>query len=238
MGNYHHKMNWKNIKISRDWTHFLYHEKVLFNRKFISVLKFKGNGLAPVQDENGWFFINPQGETMILGPFKKAWGFYCGLSAVENELGCYHITETGIPTYSRRYSWCGNYQEDKCAVREQKGNYFHIRKDGNRLYETNYRYVGDYKDGLACVMLQNGKFKHIDEKGAFIYENEFLDLGVYHKGYAAARDDEGWVHIDLNGKPLYKKRYEAIEPFYNGFALSKDEGSSGLVGMNGDMKIL
>ena len=47
--------------------------------------------LAPVEEETGWYFIDPEGELVIAGPFRKAWGFYCGLSAVEDESGCFHI---------------------------------------------------------------------------------------------------------------------------------------------------
>lgn len=214
-------MDWKEIKISRDWTYFLFKGKILFDKKFKSLLKFKGRGLAPVEEDSGWYFINPIGETVIQGPFKKAWGFYCGLSAVEDTSGWYHINEDGHAAYSERYTWCGNFQEDLCTVRDKDDQYFHIQKDGSKRYVRSYRYVGDFKDGLASVMLQNGKFKHIDEYGNFIYKPEFNDLGVYHKCYATARDEIGWFHIDLAGNALYKERYSKLEPFYNGVAFGE-----------------
>lgn len=222
MDDYRKQINWKDIKVSVDWTHFLLDGKRLFEREFKSVLKFHAPGLAPVKTEKGWSFIDASGSTVIPGPFRKAWGFYCGLSAVEDDSGCYHIRSDGSALYNERYAWCGNFQEDLCTVRDQEGHYFHIGSDGSRVYDANYRYAGDFKDGFAAVMLQKGRFKHIDQEGNFIYEAEFLDLGVYHKGFATARDERGWMHIDLNGMNLYEERYLMLEPFYNGLALATD----------------
>ncbi len=217
-------MNWKEIEVSRDWSYFILNGKPLYEGRYSSVLKFKGSGLAPVEDETGWHFINPSGKKVIPGPYRKAWGFYCGLSAVEDESGCYHIDESGAPVYLQRFSWCGNFQEDRCTVRDFEGNYFHIKKNGARVYSEKFRYAGDFKDGIACVIQQNGLFKHIDESGKFLYEFEFFDLGVFHKGYATARDKKGWMHIDLQGNPQYANRFVSIEPFYNdcAFAVSQE----------------
>jgi hypothetical protein len=217
-------MNWKEITVSPDWTCFRYRGEMLFNRTFKSVLKFKGSGLAPVQDDAGWYIINPAGDPVIPGPFRAAWGFYEGLCAVEDQSGCYHIGETGQPAYPERYAWCGNFQEGACPVRDREGQYVHIRPDGSRLYAQHYRYCGDFKDGFACVMLPNGRFKHIDAEGKYCYKAEFHDLGVYHKGIATARDAQGWFHIDLAGKPLYPERYAMLEPLYNGAAFGAGPG--------------
>lgn len=212
-------MNWKEISLSADWTYFLYQGEVLFGKTFKSVLKFKGSGLAPVEDEHGWHIINPKGETVISGPFETAGGFYEDLCAVQDITGCFHIDEEGRAAYAERYVWCGNFQEGACTVRDQAESYFHIRKDGTRLYPQNYRYAGDFKDSLACVMLPNGRFKHINDQGQYLYEAEFHDLGIYHKGIATAKDPHGWFHIDLDGHPLYATRYAQLEPFYNGAAM-------------------
>lgn len=215
-------MSWKEIEVSRDWTHFIQNGQPLFPGKYLSVLKFKGVGLAPVKDRNGWHFINSLGKVQIAGPFYQAWGFYCGLSAVEDASGCYHIDEAGVPAYGQRYDWCGNFQENRCAVRGTSGNYFHIYKNGKRVYPKNYRYVGDYKDGIACVMLENGRFKHLDESGEYLYALDFFEIGLFHKGLATVRDAQGWMHIDLRGEPQYDARFAAIEPFYNNCAFATD----------------
>ena len=232
-------MNWKNIKVSHDWTHFLVDGQLAFDRKYISVLKFHAPGLAPVKDENGWHFIDIEGKTVIPGPFGRAWGFYCDRSAVEDKSGAYHIDPNGNPMYSKRYAWVGNYQENLCAVRDLEGNYMHIRREGEPLCPHSFCYAGDFKDGMACVMLRNGNFKHLNHKGVFIYDAEFVDLGVYHKGYATAKDAKGWFHIDLKGIEVYSDRYKTMEPFYNGVAFAETlKGEKCVVDVTGKKELL
>jgi sialic acid synthase SpsE len=44
-------MNWQNIKVSADNTHFLFEGKQIFEKHFIEVLKFHSPGIAPVFDK-------------------------------------------------------------------------------------------------------------------------------------------------------------------------------------------
>ena len=193
-------------------------------------LKFHPPGLAPVEDETGWYHIDIQENPIYPQRYKRAFGYYDNLAAVTDFAGnCFHIDTSGNRIYSENYAFCGNFQEEKCVVRDKSNLYFHIDRTGNRLYSENYRYVGDFKDGFACVMLQNGLYKHIDALGKFINDKSFLDLGVYHKGFATAKDEKGWFHIDINGNALYIERYLIIEPFYNGFALVTDFNSNKLI---------
>jgi len=46
-------MNWQDIKVSRDGTHFIYNNKPVFSQDFIEVIKFHAPGLAPVKDDTG-----------------------------------------------------------------------------------------------------------------------------------------------------------------------------------------
>ena len=211
-------MNWQDIKVSADNTHFLFDGKQIFGRQFIEVLKFHSPGLAPVQDETGSYHIDSNGKQLNANRFSRTFGFYCNRAAVVQADKCFHITDKGERAYTHSYSWTGNFQENLCPVREDN-NYFHIDLDGNRVYTDNFIYCGDFKDGIACVKTSDGFYKHIDTKGIFINDKSFLDLGIFHKNFATAKDNDGWHHIDKNGNEIYSERYSAVEPFYNGFAL-------------------
>lgn len=211
-------MNWQDIKVSADNTHFLFEGKQIVGRKFIEVLKFHSPGLAPVQDETGSYHIDTNGKQLYTDRFTRTFGFYCNRAAVVQAEKCFHITDKGERAYTHSYSWTGNFQENLCPVREGN-NFFHIDLDGNRVYADNFIYCGDFKDGIACVKTSDGLYKHIDTKGNCINNKSFLDLGIFHKNFATAKDNDGWHHIDKNGKEIYRERYSAIEPFYNGFAL-------------------
>ncbi|GHT45120.1 hypothetical protein AGMMS49965_21790 [Bacteroidia bacterium] len=222
-------MNWQQITVSPDNTHFLFEGKPIFNKHFIEVLKFHAPGLAPVKDETGAYHIDSTGNSLYSERYNRTFGYYCNRAAVIQKQNWFHINEQGKRIYPQNYAWTGNFQENICTVRDFDDNYFHIDLQGNRIYSENYLYAGDFKDGIACVKLQNGVFKHIDTNSKFINEKEFLDLGVFHKNFATAKDKDGWFHIDKSGNAVYVERYLVIEPFYNGFALVTQFNNSKII---------
>lgn len=212
-------MNWKDIQVSDDKTHFIIDGKPIFDKTFIEVLKFHSPGLAPVKDNSGAYHIDSNGNELYSNRYSQTFGFYCNRASVNDNKRWFHINEKGDKIYIDSYLWTGNYQENICTVRNEDNLYFHIDLKGNPIYAEKYLYAGDYKDGIACVKLQNGFYRHIDNKGKFINDKSFFDLGIFHKNFATAKDKVGWFHIDRKGNEVYKNRYLAIEPFYNGFSL-------------------
>lgn len=212
-------MNWQDIYLSPDNTHFLLDDKPVFSKKFSEALKFHMPGLAPVSDESGSYHINASGIPLYGERYSRTFGYYCNRAAVVQNEKWFHINELGAQVYKETFHWVGNYQENFCSVRNDNNRYFHIDLDGHKIYSETYSYVGDFKDGIACVKSANGFYRHIDTKGYYLNNIDFLDLGIFHKNFATAKDIEGWHHIDKQGQALYKSRYAAIEPFYNGFAL-------------------
>lgn len=212
-------MNWQEIKVSTDNTHFLLNGQPIFGRKFIEVLKFHPPGIAPVKDNSGSYHIDASGNPLYTDRFSRSFGFYCNRAAVIQGDKWFHLTEKGKKAYTQTFSWAGNYQENLCTVRNSDNKYFHIDLHGKRIYPDSFIYCGDFKDGYACVKTSNGFYKHINHKGDFLNDREFLDLGIFHKNFATAMDDAGWFHINHEGKEIYRHRFLAVEPFYNGFAL-------------------
>ena len=227
----------RRFDFDNDWCSYL--DGVIVDCSYKSILKFHNPGIAPVEDETGWYHVNTDNHAIYSQRYKRTFGYYCGLAAVTDyNSNCFHIDTLGKRVYPENYAFCGNYQEDKCVVRDFENHYFHIDKKGKRIYNESYLYVGDFKDGIACVKQENGMFRHIDEYGRFLNEKEFMDLGVFHKNFAVAKDTDGWFHIDTDGNELYKERYLMIEPFYNGFALvTKFDGNKQIISEKGE-KIL
>lgn len=212
-------MNWQEIKVSEDNTHFLFDGKPIFGKTFIEVLKFHSPALAPVLDNSGAYHIDINGHELYKNRYSRTFGFYCNRASVIDGNRWFHINEKGERVYQTSFSWTGNYQENICTVRNADNKYFHIDLNGNRIYADNFVYAGDYKDGIACIKSQDGFYRHIDNKGKFINNKSFFDLGIFHKNFATAKDKNGWFHIDRQGNERYNERYLTVEPFYNGFAL-------------------
>ncbi|MFN8116756.1 MAG: WG repeat-containing protein [Bacteroidia bacterium] len=219
-------MNWQEIKVSADNTHFLFDGKPIFRKTFIEVLKFHSPGLAPVKDITGSYHIDVCGKEIYSERYSRTFGYYCKRAAVVKEDQWFHLTESGERAYNDSFNWAGNFQENICTVRDNNNRYYHINLEGEKIYSEKYIYCGDFKDGIACVKTSTGEFKHIDKRGNRINNKTFLDLGVFHKGYATAKDERGWFHIDKLGNQIYTERYLFVEPFYNGFSLATQSNNS------------
>ena len=178
-------------------------------------MSYHDPGVAAVQNKDGAFHIDFDGNPLYEKKFQKAFGFYEGYAAVIDSSGWYHINLEGKSIYKARYEWIGNFQEERSPVRNKSRNYFHIKIDGKPAYNEKYRYVGDYKYGIGVVYLENGSARHIDINGKYLHDKIFEELGIFHKGFAIAKDNSGYFHINKKGNPLYKERFNWIEPFYN-----------------------
>lgn len=211
-------MNWREMFPSDDGTHHVHAEVPVYESRFDEVLKFHAPGLAPVRRGGEAWHIDPRGEAAYTRRFRRAFGFYEGLAAVEGSDGWHHIVPSGADAYAARFAWCGNFQGGRVTVRARDGRYHHLLPNGTPCYAARWRYAGDYRDGIAVVQGDDGRSSHLDAAGALIHERWFLDLDVFHKGFARARDERGWTHVDRDGRPAYDRRFAMVEAFYNGQA--------------------
>ncbi|CAF0923869.1 unnamed protein product [Adineta ricciae] len=222
---------WTHSKVSSCGTHHICLNKrqPLYQNRFQSVLPFHSPGLAPVIDQTGSaYHINDRGESAYTQRFSRTFGFYENLAVVQNTDKWYHITPKGSAAYDAVWHWCGNFQSNRCPVRDLNLQYYHIDPKGN-ITSGPHSYAGDFREGSAVVRsLIDGLFRAIDENGDLLHslsslsshKTSFLDLDVYHKGLARARDKNGWFFIDRSGKDIGQgRRYRQVENFYNGQAL-------------------
>ncbi len=228
-------MNPESWAISPDGSHHVAKGVPAYEERFDEVLKFRVPGLAPVLRRSAAWHIGPDGSPAYKRCFRRTFGFYENLAAVIGDDGWHHIHPSGKDAYSQRYAWCGNFQEGRCAVRDNSGSYFHIARGGIPVYQAQWHYAGDYRDGIAVVQARDGRSTHIDADGRQVHGQWFIDLDVFHKGFARARDEAGWMHIDCVGTPAYLRRFAMVEPFYNGQArVERFDGGLEVINETGD----
>lgn len=212
-------MTWATFRVSRSGTHHVdEHGSPVYAERFDSVLAFHDPGLAPVRCHGQAWHIHSDGSAAYTRRFAGSFGYYEGLAAVIGPDGWHHIRVDGSDAYARRFTWCGNFQQMRCAVRDHDGRYHHIAPTGVAAYPQVWHYAGDYRDGVAVVQASDGRSTHIGLDGSRIHDVWFLDLDVFHKGFARAQDTDGWMHVDMQGRPAYTRRFQSVEPFYNGQA--------------------
>lgn len=211
-------MRWRSCSVAADQTHHVVDGQPAYTRRFDAVLPYREPGLAPVSHAGQAWHIDGDGAAAYDRRFERTFGFYEGVAAVAGRDGWHHVDPQGRDLYSSRYSWCGNYQGGRCAVREGSGLYLHLAPDGAAAYGARWRYVGDFREGTAVVQADDGRSTHVDRDGVPMHHRWFQDLDVFHKGFACARDQGGWMHVDVHGQPVYRRRFARVEPFYNGQA--------------------
>ncbi|EHQ36147.1 hypothetical protein [Methanoplanus limicola] len=210
-----------NISVSFDEKYHILNESPLYSKKFDHVMSFHKPGLAAVKDSSGSYHIDIKGNAAYKRVFLSTFGFYNEIAAVSDESGFFHIRPDGSDLHNSRYAWSGNFQEDRCVVRDFSGDYFHIDNKGNKPYSEKYAYVGDYKYGIACVYDYNGLATHIDLNGHLIHGKMFEECSPFHKGHSVVKEKFGYFHIDKYGNELYSERFLWIESYYNGVALCR-----------------
>lgn len=226
--------HWQGLEVAPDKTHHTIDGQPAYDNRFFHVINFHEPGLAPAKNATGAFHIDVRGRPVYKHRYLRTFGFYDERAAVHSEKGWLHIFSDGEQVYSKRFSWCGNFQEKYSVVKGFDGTFFHIDSHGERTYLQSFSYVGDFRDGIAVVQNSKGEYTHINVNGEFIHSKWFFDLDVYHKGFARAKDERGWFHLDQRGYPIYKERYQNIEPYYNGVArVETDMGAILLINEEG-----
>ncbi len=220
---------WTRAAVAPDATHHTVTDLPLYSNRFDEVLSFHAPGLAPARRGDLAWHITADGEPAYARRFRRTFGFYEGLAAVESTHGWHHITPDGADAYPERHAWCGNFNDGRCPVRLGDLRYLHITPTGRPAYEERWRYAGDFRGGIAVVARDDGRSTHVDRDGRPLHGLWFVDLDVFHKGSARARDERGWLHIDAGGRPRYPHRFAAIEPFYNGQARVETHDGAALV---------
>jgi len=98
----------------------------IYGNRFDAVLKFHPPGLAAAKQAGKAWHILSDGTPAYTRRFNQTFGFYEGFAAVEDASGWHHISVAGEDVHTLRHSWCGNFQQGRCAVRSKDGSYFHI----------------------------------------------------------------------------------------------------------------
>ena len=167
------KLEFDRVTIASDETHHLLDNKPLYSKRFLNVLSFHPPGIAAVLDETGAYHIGLDGNPIYDCRYTHTFGFYNNRAAVAKNNDWFHILSTGKHLYKESYSWCGNFQNGACTVRNHLGYYFHIDLNGNPLYSQKYTYAGDFRDSIAVIQNEDGFYTHIYHSGKYVHNKWF-----------------------------------------------------------------
>jgi len=170
-------------------------------------------GLAPVQVEEKWGYINQKGEIVIKPQFDAAFAFRDGLAhvAVEAKL----VEERGM--------WHRPIYELVKGRSLLNAKWGYIDKKGTFVIQPHFADAARFSEGRAVVM-QGRKCGYIDKTGKPVTPFIFDDGQDYSEGLAAVRMGDKWGFIDKPGKLVIRPQFSRAWPFAEGRAAAWTNG--------------
>lgn len=146
-----------------------------------------------------------------------------GVAPVIDATGAYHITQTGEPYYTERYTRSFGFYDERAAVTDQSG-WFHIGLDGKPIYYQRYSWCGNFQEGFAPVRDNDNYYFHIDKKGQRIYADTYSYVGDFRDGIATVQKADGlYTHIKIDGQRLHDHWFFDLDVYHKNFARAKDQ---------------
>jgi len=185
--------------------------------------------LYPVEQKDGWGFINSEGKVVIAGPFSKAWWFSEGLApvAVGDKWG--FIDATGEFVVKPIYDNVARFSEGFAAVLAGK-KWGYIDRKGTMVIKPAFEHAKAFSEGLALVWStdrrrdRKSRIGYIDETGRFVVEPQYsgglFRARDFSEGLAAVTltDEPRIGYIDREGRMIISPEFTYAEDFSEGLA--------------------
>jgi len=179
------------------------------------------DGLAAVESEGQWGYIDEQGNMRIKPSYDYADAFVAGTAIVrrgwQNEARYGLIDCTGrivIPVEATALEDVG---EGRLAV---------TRRGKARLYDRRGKPLGtlafdstgpEFKEGLISARAK-GKWGYVNLSGQWEITPRFAKAAVFSEGLAAVKDGRHWGYINKKGDTVIQPRFENAGEFLEGQA--------------------
>ena len=197
------------------------------------------NGLIEVYGEDGYGFINTNGELKIPCKYHEedmgGTSFSEGIAAVFNGDKYGFIDSTGKEITPFIYESAGSFSEGLASVKKD-GKWYYIDNRGNIVLDIKDSYPGDFHEGIAVISSEE-KWYYIDKTGKVIIDNNYSSAEQFNDGYAVVGKKEGdntlYGVIDTSGKEIIPCVYEFLY-FSEGLSCIEKNDVWGFVDLHGN----
>ena len=201
---------------------------------FVFLGKFS-DGIASVNLQDNYGYINESGEPWLMGKFDNTCSFSEGLAVVKQGKQFGYINRSGDLVIPCRYDYAEYFHEGRALV-HIAGKLGYINKSGILVipckYNENYSASAHFMDGAAIVGLGN-KFGTVDTLGKGIIPMDYDVLSYAGKGIYIAKKSGDKLLLDRTGKILMKTDIPYIFSFKNGWMQMERNGIGNFMNRNG-----
>ena len=194
-------------------------------------------GMASVDINGKWGFIDTAGKEVIPGRYDWAEDFREGLAVVVRDDKWGYIDQTGkevIPCqFSGQALW---FSEGLAAVGVgeawEEGTYGYIDRTGKVVVPCEYDSSWDFCEGMVRVM-RGEKVGFADATGKEVVSCKYDDANDFSEGLATVMLNGKCGYIDKTGKEVIPCRYDAADDFSEGLAAVMLNGKCGYIDKTG-----
>ncbi len=169
--------------------------------KYDSVGNFS-EGLAAVNLDGKWGFIDKTGKEVIPCKYEHASGFSEGLAAVELDNKWGFIDKTDKEVIPCKYNDAEDFSEGLAAVKNRQQQWGFIDQTGTEVIPCKYIEAKNFSEGLAAVKLGE-KWGFIDQTGTEVILCKYVKVGNFSEGLAVVADENSMCgFLDTTGKEV------------------------------------
>ncbi|MBD1934453.1 MULTISPECIES: WG repeat-containing protein [Cyanophyceae] len=186
-------------------------------------------GVAAVATEEGWTYINKEGEELFDVRFETAKRFQEGYALVSQLLKAsqtesfFFIDKNGqrletVPckinanTHGFRNGLCPVILPTEVHEAEDNRIGF-IKTNGDLAFEERFAYSSGFHEGLCIVKKTGSNFGVINTKGEWVIEPLYEEIGSFNYGIAPFRQNKKWGLLTSQGEVILSPEFLFIDSF-------------------------
>lgn len=227
-----------------------YQTNIWYKSPFIYDCCRFNEGLAAVELNDRWGFVDTKGKVIVPFQYDRADEFKDGLAPVElSESGWGFINKEGRLVVPCQYETVHHFYEGRAFVQEDDGTYFgFINKKGEQIIPCIHHliwegvglyYNHNFSNGLVPVRKDN-KWRcqcgYINENGDYVTPLKYSRAELFQEGLAAVRN-KNWGFINTKGEEVISLMYSDVGYFSEGLAAVKVKQQWGFIDKTNTMVI-
>ncbi len=198
------------------------------------------DGVAPVEIDKKWGFIDKQGKLIIPAKYDEVSSFNDDVATARMGDNWYIINKQGtetpvnIPNLKKLRDFVNGY-----AIFDNMDKKFgYINTKGEVVIEPKFSSVGDFYGGLAWAKNNDRLSGYINTKGEWVIKPTYNATRNFDpkSGLAKVKLVDEWFYINNAGVAV-KPSLEKMDDFHNGFALARKGESTGFIDKSGNFVI-
>ncbi len=195
------------------------------------------DGMAMVQVDKKWGYLNLKGKLIIAAKYEKANHFVAGYASAKSGRTWVILNKEGveIPIDMNGILEVRKFSEGFAPIKSNDLMFGFVNNAGKMVIEAKFRVVGHFVDGLAWAKTMEGMIGFIDKKGEWVIKPQFAGAKDFSKGSGFARVTKNKVKmfVTKEGKTVSLNDADSFGDFHEGLAYGKKNDLAGFFDTKG-----